>query len=248
MSIPIKTPQEIEKMRRGGKILAEILRTLAQEAREGVSTLALDQKAREICLKYKVEPSFLGYHGFPAAICASINEEIVHGIPSERCLQKGDLLSIDCGVYHEGFHTDACITLAIGAVSPLAENLLNTAKKALSAAISVASEGVYLSELSRAIQRTVENNGFFVVRNLTGHGIGRELHEEPQILNYGTRDAGPLLQAGMTLAIEPIITINNTANHTAADHWTIIANDGSLSTHFEHTIVITKKGAEILTA
>ena len=247
MNIGIKSIEEIKSMREGGKILAEVLATLKEKAEDGISTKELDIIAHSICRKYKVSPSFFGYGGFPGAICASVNEEIVHGIPSDRRLKNGDILSIDFGVFHKGLHTDACITFPIGEVSKDTLKLIEASKKALKKAISILRDGVHLGNVSFAIQETVEGEGFFVVRNLTGHGIGTELHENPQILNYGKKETGPILKSGMTLAIEPIITKNRVDNYTLSDEWTIVSADSCLSSHAEHTVLITKNGAEILT-
>ena len=247
MNISIKNENDIKSMREGGKILAEVLYTLKEKSEEGITTKELDIIAHSICRKYKVSPSFFGYGGFPGAICASVNEEIVHGIPSNKRLKNGDILSIDFGVFHEGLHTDACITFPIGEVSKDTLKLIEASRKALKKAISILRDGVYLGDISFAIQEIVENEGFFIVKNLTGHGIGTELHEDPQILNYGKKRTGPVLKSGMTIAIEPIITKNNVDNYTLSDEWTIVSADSCLSSHAEHTILITKNGSEILT-
>lgn len=249
MTVSIKNPAEIAIMRKSGKILATILKAIKQEIKEGISTEDLNQIALQICAENNAHPSFLGYGGFPAAICASINHEIVHGIPKANCkLKNGDIVSIDCGVYYQGFHTDACFTVVLGTATEKQKLLLNTTKEALSNAIAIARDGVKLGDISNIIQLTAEKKSLNVVKNLTGHGIGKYLHEEPQILNYGKKDSGITLKEGMTLAIEPIFTLGSPQNITLDDKWTIITTDGSLSAHFEHTILITKKGAEILTA
>ncbi len=247
MNITIKTPEEIQIMREGGKILATILKTLKKEVKEGISTAELNQIALNMCAQYNVQPSFLGYGGFPGAICASVNEEIVHGIPSDKKLKKGDLISIDFGVYHKGLHTDSCITVPVGEISPQKQKLLKVTKEALNNAISLVRDGVQLGDISNIIQETAEKNGFNIVKNLTGHGIGENLHEEPQVLNFGKKGTGIVLKKGMTIAIEPIITIGSPKNYTLSDDWTIVTEDGSLSGHFEHTMAVTQNGADILT-
>lgn len=248
--IPIKTASEITAQREGGKILAEILRLVGAKAVVGVSTGELDAFARELAKKYKVEPSFLGYGNppFPAMLCTSINDEVVHGIPRSNCiLRDGDLVKIDCGVFHKGLHTDSCITVMVGKVTPNEDFFVKTMKKALEKGIKTISDGVPLGDVSNAIQKTVEQAGFSVVRDCTGHGVGRKLHEPPQILNYGKRGTPPILRAGMVLAIEPIGNMGRFEIEDLDDGWTIVTKDGSKSAQWEHTVLVTENGSEILT-
>lgn len=246
-NISIKSAKEIEIMREGGKIHAEIMHEIKKNIKEGITTNQLNQIALNFCDKFLVVPSFLGFQGFPSAICTSINEEIVHGIPSNRALREGDIIGVDLGVLYKNFHTDACQTFAVGNISKNTKKLIETTKKCLKNAISIIKEGIHLGDISHIIQITAEKEGFNIVKNLTGHGIGRELHEPPQILNYGKKRTGPVLRAGMTLAIEPIVTSGEDYNYTLDDDWTIVTEDGELSAHFEHTILITKNGSEVLT-
>lgn len=245
--IPIKTANEIKIIRECGKIHAEIMNEIKKNIKEGVATKTLDDIARTLCSKFSVIPSFLGFQGFPAAICTSINEEIVHGIPSERVLRDGDILSVDLGVLYKGFHTDACQTFAIGNIPQETKKLINTTKNCLEKAISIIKEGIFLGDISNIIQKTAEKENFNIVKNLTGHGIGRKLHEPPQILNYGEKGTGYILQAGMILAIEPIITSGKDKNYTLDDNWTIVSVDKMFSAHFEHTVLVTKNGSEVFT-
>ncbi|MCT4591762.1 MAG: type I methionyl aminopeptidase [Candidatus Gracilibacteria bacterium] len=250
MKISIKTPEQIEIMRKGGKILYNILQKIKQETKAGMTTKDLDDVSMELFHLNNVRPSFLGYGGFPASVCVSVNDEIVHGIPGDRVLQNGDIVSVDCGVLYKGFHTDSCITYPVGGdneISKETKHLLEITEKSLKNAISKCEDGVKLGDISYAIQKTVENEGLTIVRNLTGHGIGKNVHEPPQVLNYGKPNSGIRLQEGMTIAIEPIVVIGNEENYTLDDDWTIVSADGKLSAHFEHTVAITKKGAEILT-
>ncbi len=250
----IKTEQEIQIMREGGKILAQILDQLAKAVAPGVTTESLDKLARELILFNKVKPSFLGYGGFPAVLCTSVNDEIVHGVPSDRVLKEGDILGLDFGVVHGGFHTDSAITVPVlGSNSlkkwtkenPRTAQMIEVARSALAMGISKARAGRNLGEVSHAIQEHIEKAGFGVVRDLVGHGIGKKLHEEPYVANYGDPGDGPVLQEGMTIAIEPMVTMGDW--RVKQQGQVFKTRDGSLSSHFEHTILITKRSAEILT-
>lgn len=220
---------------------------LAKEVRAGVSTMALDRKAEEFIRAEGGVPAFLGYRGYPASICASVNEEVVHGIPSEkRILSEGDVISLDIGVKKAGYFGDASKTFPVGAVSDAARRLLETTERALGAGIEQARPGGRVSDISSAIEREVKRDGFSVVRALVGHGVGRELHEEPQVPNYGRPGEGPRLRAGMVLAIEPMVNLGVADVITLADRWTVVTADRKLSAHFEHTVAIREDGPEIL--
>ena len=247
MRIGIKDKHELNLMREGGKILGLILHELAMEIEPGITTLELDTKAEELMKKYKVKPSFKGYKGFPNVICACINEEVVHGIPNNRKLKEGDIITIDCGVIHGDFHTDSAITIGVGKIDPKTEKFIKTCEKALSKAIETVRPGIRVRDISKIIQKTIEKNGYSVIRDLIGHGIGHNLHEDPQIPNFVDDEPGPILQAGMTIAIEPIISMGNYGIKLLHDGWTYVTKDGSLSAQVEHSIAITEKGAEILT-
>lgn len=246
--IPIKTPQEIDSMRRGGHLLGQILSYIKKTATPGMSTYTLDQLTRQKFAELGAKPSFLGMYGFPAYICTSLNDEVVHGIPSQnKIIQTGDLLKVDCGVLLDNLHTDSAITIRIGEVSPQAEHLASTTESALAAGIAAAHPGNHVGDISAAIQTVLESAGFGVVRECTGHGVGHNLHEPPTIENFGTPGTGPILRPGMTLAIEPISTAGHYTIRELPDHWTLTTRDSSLSAHAEHTILITKNKPEILT-
>jgi methionyl aminopeptidase len=247
LRISIKNRQEIAAMREGGKILGLILSELKKMVAPGVTTGQLNDRAEQLMREYRVEPSFKGYRGYPSAICASINEEVVHGIPGPRKLTTGDLVTIDCGVYHKGFHTDSAISCGAGILSPEKDNLIMTAEKALMKAIESVKPGIRIRTISEIIQNTVEKNGYSVVRDLVGHGIGKDIHEDPQIPNFRDKDPGPILQPGMTLAIEPIIALGDYEVKILRDGWTFVTKDGSPSAQVEHTVAVTEKGVEILT-
>lgn len=248
MAIIVKSPDEIVAMRRAGRVVVSILKTLAKGIRAGMTTQQLDDITVRELAKCGARSSFKGYRGFPASLCVSINEEVVHGIPGSRVIGEGDIVSLDFGAIVDGFHGDAAITVGVGNISPEAKQLLETTKGALEAAIAAARPGAHLSDLSAAIQHYAESRGFSVVREYTGHGIGREMHEEPQIPNFGLPGLGPVLRKGMTLAIEPMVNIGGWKTRVKGDNWTVVTDDGSLSAHFEKTIVITDGGAEVLTA
>ena len=241
----IKSEEEIDIMRKCGKILAAILDRLRTEIRPGIKTGQLDIIVAEESGKRGVVPSFKNYRGFPANLCVSVNDEIVHGIPGERILQEGDIVSLDVGAKLNGFHTDAAITLGVGRISKEAEELIVVTEGSLKSGIAQAISGARVDDISSAIQHYVESKGFSVVREYTGHGVGRDLHEEPPIPNFVV-GKGPLLRRGMTLAIEPMVNAGDWHTKVAANQWTVLTADGSLSAHFEHTIAITYNEAEIL--
>ncbi|MBI2323228.1 MAG: type I methionyl aminopeptidase [Chloroflexi bacterium] len=248
MPIIIKSQRELAIMRAAGQIVAATLARLAEAVRPGVCTAELDEMAHAEATARGAYPAFKGYRGFPASICASINEEIVHGIPSpERVLRAGDIVSLDFGAVFEGFYGDAAITVAVGEVSPEARRLLAVTERALFEGLALARPSGFLSDISHAVQRCAESAGFSVVRQYVGHGIGRAMHEEPQIPNFGPPGRGPRLRPGMTLAIEPMVNIGGPETALLADQWTVVTADGSLSAHFEHTVAITADGHEILT-
>lgn len=248
MPIIIKTQKEIESMRRGGKILAEVLEKTCEMAVPGISTLELDGFAEKFITEHKGLPSFKGYRGFPATLCTSINEEIVHGIPKkDRILKEGDLLTIDCGVTFEGLITDAARSIGIGAISKERERLIKTAHQTLSQAIDIIKPGIHVGKISRTIQDVIEKAGFHIIRDLTGHGVGRSLHESPVILNYYNGVPGAILEPGMTLAIEPIFSIGTSRMRTLSDKWTISTIDNSCAVQAENTVLVTAQGYEILT-
>lgn len=247
MSIIIKSDREIAVMRQAGRIVGEVLEVLRENVKPGLTTEELDQIAEREIISRGGTPSFKGYHGFPAAICASINSEIVHGIPGKRVLKEGDIISIDLGVIYDGYQGDAAITVPVGQVTDEVKKLLEATEGALLAGIEQAKHGARLGDISEAVQKHAESRGFSVVREYTGHGIGRDMHEDPQIPNYGRRKTGPILKRGMALAIEPMVNIGTWRTKVGDDCWTVYTADGSLSAHFEHTIAITDGGAEILT-
>ena len=256
MMINIKSDKEILIMHEGGKILAEILKKLSEAVKPGITTNHLEELARELVLSYGVKPSFLGYDGYPAALCTSVNEEIVHGVPSERILKDGDLLKLDMGVLHNGFHTDSAITVLVGqvinittsqVVYPQAQKLINVTKEALGVGISKAKVGNTIGDIGSAIQKYVEGSGLNVVRDLVGHGIGRKLHEPPQVLNYGEQGEGEELKAGMVIAIEPMVVTGSWKIKNGKDGFAFVTKDGGLAAHFEHTVAITSRGPIALT-
>jgi methionyl aminopeptidase len=241
----IKSDEEIATMRRCGRILTRILDRLRAEVRPGMKTVQLDIIMAEESKKRGVKPSFKGYRGFPANLCVSVNDEIVHGIPGERILEEGDIVSLDVGARLDGFHTDAAITVGAGPISKEAEDLIAVTEGSLKSGIAQAVNGGWIGDISSAIQRYVESKGFSVVREYTGHGVGRDLHEEPQIPNFAF-GKGSLLRKGMTLAVEPMVNVGDWRTRLGANQWTVLTADGSLSAHFEHTVAITDNEAEIL--
>ena len=247
MGIIIKFDEEIAAMRQAGRIVATILEILSEQVKPGMKTKELDIIAEKELERLGARPSFKGYRGFPASVCVSVNDEIVHGIPGERVLKEGDIVSLDFGVIYEGFQGDAAVTVAVGEVSPEAKRLIEATRDSLEAGIAAAYVGATLGDVSAAIQNCAESRGYSVVREYTGHGIGREMHEEPQIPNFGSPGTGPVLKKGMTLALEPMLNAGDWHTRLADDHWTVLTADGSLSAHFEHTIVINDTEPEVLT-
>jgi methionyl aminopeptidase len=243
-----KSEQEIEAMGRAGRVVADTLALLGESMRPGVTTKELDGLAEEYIRSQGGAPTFKGYHGFPASICASPNAMVVHGIPGEYRIEDGDLLSVDVGVTLNGFVADSAYTFAVGSISDETQRLLDVGQAALESGIGEARVGNHVGDISAAVQRTVEDAGFSVVKSLVGHGIGRQMHEEPQIPNWGEPGRGPLLAQGMTLAIEPMINAGSPEVFVAEDRWSISTNDGSLSAHFEHTVAVTGGEPRILTA
>ncbi len=245
--IILKSAQEIKYMREAGRITALALYELGKRIRPGITTGELNRYAEEFLQRAGATPAFLGYHGFPASICASVNNEVVHGIPGLRKLENGDIISIDMGAVYQGYYGDAAATFPVGEISEEARRLLEVTRGALYEGISKAVAGNRIGDISAAVQAFVEANGFHVVRDFVGHGIGRNMHEEPQVPNFGKPGLGPRLQAGMALAIEPMVNVGTHEVVVMPDRWTVITKDGSLSAHFEHTIVVTEGQPEILT-
>jgi methionyl aminopeptidase len=247
MPIIIKSDDEIAIIREAGRVVAQVLEILKEEIRPGLVTKELDAIVRREFAARGVTPTFLDYHGYPATVCVSVNDQIVHGIPGERVLQEGDIVSIDLGATHRGFVGDAAITVGVGRTSAKAERLLRVTEEALWKGIAAARAGAPLGAISFAIQRHAESAGFSVVREYVGHGVGREMHEEPQVPNYGPPDRGPILLKGMVLALEPMVNVGDWRTRRDSDNWTVTTLDGSLSAHFEHTIAITGGEAQVLT-
>ncbi len=245
--IILKSPQEIALMREAGRITALALQELSRRIRPGITTAELNRYAEEFLEKAGAKPAFLGYHGFPASICASVNNEVVHGIPGLRRLEEGDIISIDMGAVYRGYYGDAAATFPVGEISEEARRLLEVTEKALYEGISKAVVGNRVGDISAAVQSYVERHGFHVVRDYVGHGIGRSMHEEPQVPNFGKPGVGPRLQPGMVLAIEPMVNVGTHEVVVMPDGWTVVTKDGSLSAHFEHTVLITEGEPEILT-
>jgi methionyl aminopeptidase len=245
--IKLKTPDEIEQMAAAGRILARCHAILRSKARPGVTTADLDAAAERFIRSQGAEPAFKGYRGFPGSICASPNSMVVHGIPGAYELQRGDILSIDIGVILDGWVADAAITHAIGNPTPIAGRLLTTTRAALFDAVEQTRVGNRLGDVSHAVQARVEGDGFAVIRSLVGHGIGREMHEDPQIPNFGDPGTGPELEEGMVLAIEPMVNVGTHHVRMGQDNWAVYSQDGSLAAHFEHTVAVTADGPRILT-
>lgn len=245
--ISIKTERELDLMRKAGRVVAITLQEIETAIKPGITTARLDDIAERTLRKLGAQPAFKGYNGFPATICASINEQVVHGIPGARRLKEGDIISIDIGSIVEGYFGDAAITVAVGEVAPEVEELIRITRECLDRAIEAARVGCHLGNISHAIQAHAESHGFSVVRQYVGHGIGTSMHEEPPVPNYGKPTRGPILQPGMTLAIEPMVNMGTFEVYTLPDHWTVVTRDGKYSAHFEHTVAITAGGPEILT-
>jgi len=247
-SIPLKSQQEIEIMAENGKILAKIVQTLGKQIKPGIRTKDLNKLAEELIFQFKGKPSFKGYGEFPSGLCVSINEEIVHGVPSERKLEIGDIVSLDLGFYKNGFHADMAVTLPVGEIKTETQKLIDTTKRALDIGIEHARAGNTFNNLGGAIQEYVEKQGYGVVRELCGHGIGRALHEKPQVLNYRNKIAeGNIIKEGMVFCIEPMVTVGDWHIKQKGDGFTITTKDSSLCAHFEHMVAVTARGAKILT-
>jgi methionyl aminopeptidase len=247
MAATVKTPAQIERMRRAGRLVARTLAEVSEAIKPGVTTHQVDALAESIIRKAHGIPSFKGYNGFPASVCASVNSEIVHGIPGDRVLHEGDILSLDIGAILDGWHGDSAVTLPVGQVTPEVERLLRAGREALMAGLAAARGNAHLSDIGAAIEACAESYGFSVVREYVGHGIGRRMHEAPQVHNFGPGGHGPILRPGMTLAVEPMLSAGGAETKVLGDNWTVVTADGSLSVHFEHTIAITEGEADILT-
>lgn len=247
MSVSIKSAREIELMREAGRILSEVHEELAKIIKPGISTLEIDNKGRKLIESYGCIPSFLNYNGYPASICVSVNDEVVHGIPNKkRILKEGDIVSLDAGVIYKGYHSDAARTYGVGKISDEAQKLIDVTRQAFFEGIKYAKEGCRLHEISEAIGNYAESFGYGVVRDLCGHGVGSALHEDPQIPNYKQDTRGMRLKAGMTLAIEPMINAGQYNVRWLDDEWTVVTADGTLSAHYENTVLITDGEPEIL--
>ena len=242
-----KSNRELALMREAGRIVAITLAHLKERTKPGITTAKLDALAHQIVTEHGATPSFLGYRGFPASVCVSVNEQVVHGIPGSRVLEEGDIVSIDFGAIYQGYHGDAAMTIGVGKISEEAQELIETTQGTLQAGIAQARKGHYLGDISWAIQSYAESRGFSVVRQYVGHGIGRDMHEDPQIPNYGQASRGILLKPGMTFALEPMVNIGAYQTRVLDNNWSVVTEDGELSAHFEHTIAITNGEPEILT-
>jgi methionyl aminopeptidase len=245
--IVLKTKAEIEKMRAAGKIVGQTLKMLRKMVAPGVKTAVLDAAAEAFIRKQGAVPTFKGYHGFPAALCISVNEEVVHGFPSGRRLKEGDILSIDCGATLNGYIGDSAVTICVGHCDPAVTALVETTEKALYAAIAAANPGNRLGDISHAVEKVARASNYGIVREYCGHGVGRDLHEGPQVPNFGKPGTGPLIRPGWTIAIEPMLNLGGDAVKVLDDGWTVVTSDGRPSAHFEHSIAVTDKGADILT-
>lgn len=246
-SISIKTPQELQVLREAGKILAQIRDELKRSLKPGITTKEVDILAESLIAQHKVLPAFKGYRGFPGCICMSINEEVVHGIPGSRKLKEGDIVSMDIGIIYKNYYSDSAVTAGVGSIGQGLQRLLDITKASLYKGIDQVRSGNHLSDISHAIQQFVEANGFSIVREFVGHGIGRRLHEDPEIPNFGPPDQGPVLEEGMVFAIEPMVNLGSWQTRILEDGWTVVTRDGKPSAHFEHCVAITDKGPEILT-
>ncbi|HEV2249653.1 MAG TPA: type I methionyl aminopeptidase [Candidatus Limnocylindria bacterium] len=245
--VTLKNAEQIAKMREAGKIVAAMLAASRDAVKPGITTAQLDRIAADVLAKAGAASSFLGYYGYPATICTSVNEQIVHGIPSDRKLRAGDIVSIDAGAIVDGWHADGAITVPVGTVSAEAEKLIRVTRESLNRGIAAATVGNRLGDIGAAVQQYVESEGYSVVRNYVGHGIGRAMHEDPQVPNYGTADLGRAIKEGLCIAIEPMVNIGGIATRVLDDHWTVVTEDGSLSAHFEHTVACVAGGTVVLT-
>ena len=246
-SISIKTPEELQILREGGKILAAIVKGLPGIVRAGITTRQLDGFIANLMARYNVLSAFKGYRGFPNCTCISVNDQVVHGIPSEYLLKAGDIVSIDIGIIYKDYYVDTAVTIAVGKIIPELQKLLDVTRGALFKGIQQARPNNRLSDISHVIQKYVEANGFSIVRDFVGHGIGKNLHEDPEIPNFGSPHQGPTLKEGMVLAIEPMVNLGTWRTKLKEDGWTVITQDGKPSAHFEHTVAVTKDGPQILT-
>lgn len=242
-----KTREEIEIIRRSADILGRVHGELAKNIKPGISTLKLDTIAFQLIKDSKAVPSFKGYDGFPGTLCISVNNAVVHGLPNDYILKEGDIVSIDCGVFYEGFHSDSAYTYAVGEISPMAKKLLDVTKESLYLGIAAIKKGSRVGDVAYAVQNFVESNGFSIVRDLVGHGVGKNLHEEPQVPNYGKRGVGPVLKDGLVIAIEPMVNVGKRYVVKGKDGWSILTRDNSLSAHFEHTVAIVDGKPDVLT-
>jgi len=245
--IPLKSQKEIQMLKRSGEILASVMQKVQKIVRPGITTMDIDTLSAELIFKKKAQAAFKGYKGFPATACVSVNEEIVHGIPGPRVILEGDIVSIDLGINYQGYFSDMAVTLPVGKVDVRRLKLIEVAKQSLALGIKQACAGNHLTDISHSIQSFVEGQGFSVVRQFVGHGIGSALHEEPEIPNFGEPGAGPLLKSGMVLAIEPMINLGGWESTITENGWTAVTKDGSASAHFEHTVAVTDQGPVILT-
>ncbi len=243
----IKSPRELEAMRQAGQVVARMLAAITRAVEPGMTTQDLDDVAVQELQKHDAKPAFLGYMGFPATVCTSVNEEIVHGIPGDRVLREGDLVKCDVGAIVDGMHGDAAVTLPVGKVSDDAMRLIETTRESLNRAIAQVRAGARLGDIGAAVQEYAEAHGYGVVREYVGHGIGRRLHEEPQVPNFGVAGRGQLLRAGMAIAIEPMLNLGTWRTKTLDDGWTVVTADGLLSAHFEHSVAVGEDGPEVLT-
>ncbi|MXZ33680.1 MAG: type I methionyl aminopeptidase [Acidobacteria bacterium] len=244
--IHLKSSNEIAILRECNRIVVDILNTLKRHCHPGITTLELDKIAEELTLKHKARAAFKGYNGFPATLCTSVNHQVVHGIPSRQALKEGDIVSVDYGVFHRGFYGDAAVTLPVGRISAATERLLQTTRESLMLGIEKAIPGNHLGDISAAIQTHAEGRGYSLVKEFSGHGIGRSLHEEPAVLNYVVNGRGILLKPGLVLAIEPMVSLGTDKVRVLPDRWTVVTQDGKPSAHFEHSVAITENGPEIL--
>ncbi len=247
MGVTVKSAKELDYMREAGQVVAATKAVLREAIRPGISTSELDRLAEKEIRRHGAEPSFKGLYGFPATICVSLNEEVVHGIPSERTVRDGDVISVDVGAVVGGFHGDSAFTVGVGAISDKTQQLIDATRESLELGIDEAKAGARVGDISAAVQAHAETFDYGVVRQYVGHGIGRDLHEDPQVPNFGAAGRGPLLREGMTLAIEPMFNIGGWETEVLDDNWTVVTGDGSLSAHFEDTIAITANGPELLT-
>ncbi len=246
-TISIKSENELQILREAGKILAEVIQELKSSLKPGMTTQEVDAFAEELIAQKKVIPAFKGYRGFPGCVCMSVNEEVVHGIPGKRVLFEGDIVSMDVGIIYNEYYSDTAVTVGIGKIDDELARLLEVTQESLSLGIKKARPNNRLSDISHAIQTTIESNGFSVVRDFVGHGIGKKLHEDPEIPNFGESNKGPVLKAGMVFAIEPMVNLGSWKTKIHSDGWTVVTQDEKPSAHFEHTIAITSNGPEILT-